>query len=204
MLIFEDRKQNILGGVKWPICSGCGLHRSFGRKSIQICSIIFAVSHKHEWKCVMVWWNWGLMFLAIIPKICFAQKPHCTSVDERPSSQTIFCFCSAGTRTLVVLLLIKLIIAYCSRVDHVIGIRGTSLDCYRSYLSEKYQFACVHNFSSLLSRDSHRVPQCSVLGTISLTLYMPQVDPFSLLWCSTIFIYETRGNRVASKSQGWS
>lgn len=170
------------------------------KKNIQICNIIFAVFHKHEWKCFMVWWNCALMFLAVIPKTCFAQKPHCTSADERPSSQTIFCFCSTGTRTLVVLLLIKLIIAYWSRVDHVIGIRGTSLDCYSLYLSEKYQFACVHYFSSLLSRDSHGVPQCSVLGTISLTLYMPQVDSFSLLWCSTILIHETRGNRVASKS----
>lgn len=104
------------------------------KKNIQICNIIFAVSHKHEWKCFMVWWNWGLMFLAIIPKTCFAQKPYCTSADERLSSWNNFCFCSAGTRTLVVLLLIKLIIAYCSRVDHVIGIRRTSLDCYRSYL----------------------------------------------------------------------
>lgn len=113
---------------------------------------MFAVSHKHEWKCLMVWWNWDLMFLAIIPKTCFAQKPHCTSADERPSSQTIFCFWSPGTTTLVVLLLIKLILAYCSRVDHVIGIRGTSLDYYRSYLSEKYQFACgiVMEFHNVL------------------------------------------------------
>lgn len=53
----------------------------------------------------------------------------------------------------------------------VFGIRGTPLDCYRLYLPEKYQLDCVHYFSSLLSRGSHGVPQCSVLGTISLTLY---------------------------------
>lgn len=50
-----------------------------------------------------------------------------------------------------------------SNLVHVIGIKGTVLDSFRSYLSDKYQFDHVHVVSSLYSRVSHGVPRGSVL-----------------------------------------
>ncbi|TWW54419.1 hypothetical protein D4764_0100750 [Takifugu flavidus] len=58
------------------------------------------------------------------------------------------------------------------RLEHVIGIKGTALDWFRSYLSDRYQFAHVHGVPSSYSRVSHGVPEGSVLGPILFTLYM--------------------------------
>uniref|UniRef100_A0A674MAK8 Reverse transcriptase domain-containing protein n=1 Tax=Takifugu rubripes TaxID=31033 RepID=A0A674MAK8_TAKRU len=58
------------------------------------------------------------------------------------------------------------------RLEHVIGIKGTALDWFRSYLSDRYQFAQVHSVPSSYSRVSHGLPQGSVLGPILFTLYM--------------------------------
>uniref|UniRef100_A0A674ME22 Reverse transcriptase domain-containing protein n=1 Tax=Takifugu rubripes TaxID=31033 RepID=A0A674ME22_TAKRU len=58
------------------------------------------------------------------------------------------------------------------RLEHVIGIKGTALDWFRSYLSDRYQFAHVHGVPSSYSKVSHGVPQGSVLGPIVFTLYM--------------------------------
>uniref|UniRef100_A0A674PNC8 Reverse transcriptase domain-containing protein n=1 Tax=Takifugu rubripes TaxID=31033 RepID=A0A674PNC8_TAKRU len=58
------------------------------------------------------------------------------------------------------------------RLEYVIGIEGTALDWFRSYLSDRYQFAHVHGVPSSYSRVSHGVPQDSVLGPILFTLYM--------------------------------
>ncbi|TWW77396.1 hypothetical protein D4764_12G0007860 [Takifugu flavidus] len=58
------------------------------------------------------------------------------------------------------------------RLEHVIGIKGTALDWFRSYLSDRYQFSRVHSVPSSYSRVSHGVPQGSVLGPILFTLYM--------------------------------
>ncbi|TWW67247.1 putative RNA-directed DNA polymerase from transposon X-element [Takifugu flavidus] len=58
------------------------------------------------------------------------------------------------------------------RLEHVIGIKRTALDGFRSYLSDRYQFAHVHGVPSSYSRVSHGVSQGSVLGPILFTLYM--------------------------------
>uniref|UniRef100_A0A674P0B4 Reverse transcriptase domain-containing protein n=1 Tax=Takifugu rubripes TaxID=31033 RepID=A0A674P0B4_TAKRU len=58
------------------------------------------------------------------------------------------------------------------RLEHVTGIKGTARHLFRSYLSDRYQFAHVHGVPSSYSRVSHGVPRGSVLGPILFTLYM--------------------------------
>ena len=49
---------------------------------------------------------------------------------------------------------------------------GTALGCFKSYLSDRFQFVLVNDESSSHTRVSHGVPQGSVLGPIVFTLYM--------------------------------
>jgi len=58
------------------------------------------------------------------------------------------------------------------RVEHVIGIKGTELGWFKSYLSDRFQFVHVNEESSLHTGVNHGVQQGSVLGLILFTLYM--------------------------------
>ena len=58
------------------------------------------------------------------------------------------------------------------RLEHEVGIRGTALSWFKSYLSDRYQFVNVNQQSSLHSSVSHGVPQGSVLGPILFMLYL--------------------------------
>uniref|UniRef100_A0A665ULH4 Reverse transcriptase domain-containing protein n=1 Tax=Echeneis naucrates TaxID=173247 RepID=A0A665ULH4_ECHNA len=58
------------------------------------------------------------------------------------------------------------------RLEHEIGIKGTALRWFKSYLSDRHQFVHVNNSSSSCTVVSHGVPQGSVLGPILFTLYL--------------------------------
>ena len=58
------------------------------------------------------------------------------------------------------------------RLEHLIGIKGTALSWFKSYLSDRFQFVHVKNESSMHAKVKHGVPQGSVLGPILFTLYM--------------------------------
>uniref|UniRef100_A0A4W6G917 Reverse transcriptase domain-containing protein n=1 Tax=Lates calcarifer TaxID=8187 RepID=A0A4W6G917_LATCA len=58
------------------------------------------------------------------------------------------------------------------RLEHFIGIKGTALNWFKSYLSDRLQFVHVNNYSSMYTKVRHGVPQGSVLGPILFTLYM--------------------------------
>lgn len=53
------------------------------------------------------------------------------------------------------------------RLEHVIGIRGTALDWFRSYLSDRYHFAHVYDDTVGLVIEFHKV-----LYLVLFTLYM--------------------------------
>ena len=58
------------------------------------------------------------------------------------------------------------------RLEHVIGIKGTALGWFKSFLSDRFQFVLVNEESSSHTRVCHGVPQGSLLGPILFTLYM--------------------------------
>ncbi|MDF4280558.1 reverse transcriptase family protein [Vibrio parahaemolyticus] len=52
------------------------------------------------------------------------------------------------------------------RLDHLIGLKGSALSWFKSYLSDRFQFVDIHNESCLCTKVCFGVPQGSVLGPI--------------------------------------
>lgn len=59
------------------------------------------------------------------------------------------------------------------RLKNQVGMKGTALDWFKSYISDKYQFVHVNNCLFVHTIDNHGVPQGSVLGPALFTLYSP-------------------------------
>ncbi len=59
-----------------------------------------------------------------------------------------------------------------NRLENDVGIRGSALSWFKSYLSDCHQFVAVNEEVSYRSQVQYGVPQGSVLGTLLFMLYM--------------------------------
>ena len=58
------------------------------------------------------------------------------------------------------------------RLEQLISIKGTALNWFKSYFSDRFQFVLINDESSVRTKVNHGVPQGSVLSPILFSLYM--------------------------------
>ncbi len=59
-----------------------------------------------------------------------------------------------------------------NRLENSVGIIGSALAWFKSYLSDRHQFVALNEEVSYRSQVQYGVPQDSVLGPLLFTLYM--------------------------------
>uniref|UniRef100_A0A3B1JQW8 Reverse transcriptase domain-containing protein n=1 Tax=Astyanax mexicanus TaxID=7994 RepID=A0A3B1JQW8_ASTMX len=58
------------------------------------------------------------------------------------------------------------------RLENMVGVTGTALAWFKSYLTDRYQFVRINDMSSSYTKVRYGIPQGSILGPLLFTLYM--------------------------------
>uniref|UniRef100_A0A3B1J1G3 Reverse transcriptase domain-containing protein n=1 Tax=Astyanax mexicanus TaxID=7994 RepID=A0A3B1J1G3_ASTMX len=58
------------------------------------------------------------------------------------------------------------------RLENMVGVTGTALTWFKSYLTDRYQFVRINDMSSSYTKVRYGIPQGSILGPLLFTLYM--------------------------------
>ena len=75
-------------------------------------------------------------------------------------------------------------------MDHY-GIRGITLDLFKSYISDRYQFIEFGGVLSDLKKVNCGVPQGSVLGPILFIFYINDLPNISTLFKPVLYVDDT-------------
>ena len=71
------------------------------------------------------------------------------------------------------------------------GIRGNTLEWFKSYLSDREQFVCVNGTKSTTNKIKYGVPQGSILGPLLFVIYINDLPNISNKLKFYLFIDDT-------------
>ena len=77
----------------------------------------------------------------------------------------------------------------CKKLEKI-GIRGSTLNWFRNYLTDRQQFVCIDSISSTLSEITLGLPQGSILGPILFIIFINDLPKSTLLY-SLLFCDDT-------------
>ncbi len=75
-----------------------------------------------------------------------------------------------------------------NRLEHSVGISGSTLAWFKSYLSDRHQFVAVNEEVSYRSQVQYGVPQGSVLGPLLFTCYPWEISSGNMGLAFTVML----------------